>query len=48
MSLDNETLEEFQIVMSWLNANARMNIASMFVTLAVFQALMSWLNVGTK
>jgi hypothetical protein len=44
MLLDDETLEEPQTVMFWLNADAYANIYSMSVTLPVFQPLMSWLN----
>ena len=47
MLLDDETLEESQTVMSWLNAVALENMKLMFVTSAVFQALMFWLNAVT-
>ena len=40
------TLAVFQALMSWLNADANVNIELMSVTLEVFQALMFWLNTG--
>ena len=42
------TFSVFQLPMSWLNAEAEVNIPYILVTCAVFQLPMSWLNAEAE